>query len=568
MSSHHTPANQKHHFAGITLGGFIHWVHLRNERRVHAALERASEELHNRMEVQATLRRDRNFLDKLIESAPVIVLVLDEQGRILSYNPALSDVIGTGPKDLSGQVFFEDFAPPEDQEKNRVLLQDALTERGVQGVIAPVVGGERPRRLVEWYGRVLTDRHGKAAGGLLVGRDVTERVAEREKRSQLQTQLQQAQKMEALGSLAGGIAHDMNNILAAVMGFAALLVDQLEPGSDEKQDAQEIITAAGRGGALTRSLLALSRRHELSKQEVRLNEVVREVLGILERTIEKTIDIQSDLAEDLALVDGDPNQLSQTLLNLCINAAHAMEGGGLLTICTRNRMLKPAEAAELARVSAGAVVELQVKDTGVGIPAELLDRVVEPFFTTKGVERGSGLGLAMVYSTVKAHEGNLSFASQPGRGTTVTVLLPARSEGAPSDRPLDAAQPLTLPGRPTVLLIDDEEQLRKVGKRLLSLAGCEVLVADNGKQGLQVLQAHLDTIDLVILDMRMPVMDGPTCYAGIRALTATLPVLIATGFAEAGDTEEILAQGAVGVLHKPYTVEQLVEATRRAIHGA
>lgn len=364
--------------------------------------------------------------------------------------------------------------------------------------------------------------------------------------AKLQAQLVHAQRMEAVGTLAAGVAHDMNNVLASISSFAELLGDGAS--MQQRNDIAQILAQSKRGAELTRGLLAFSRRGQYRKQVIWLEPMLRDLLPLLRRTLPKSIEIADELDVGRVCVDGDPVHLGQVVINLALNAADAMNGAGVLRIAARPVVREGKR-----------VVEIQVSDTGHGMDALTRQRAFEPFFTTKPIGEGSGLGLSIVWGIVQAHDGAIDVASEMGQGTTFTVALPivdavpaAELRRAPSIPPLV---------RNMVLVADDEPAVRETTRRLLVRMGLDVVTAENGEEALAVFEANRATIRLVVLDMGMPVMGGAECFKRLRT-QSEVPVVIATGYALEEQVRELVAAGA-HILEKPFAAADLRrEATR------
>jgi len=394
------------------------------------------------------------------------------------------------------------------------------------------------------------------AGEAKVAQELAQQLAELQRseiqRMELQRQLAHVQRMEAVGTLAAGVAHDMNNVLASIMSFAELMIDDSDATS--RADAKQILTQAGRGAELTRGLLAFSRRGQYRKQVLRLDDVVREIVPLLSRTLSKTIELRMTLGGDRVDVEGDPVQLGQVLVNLALNAADAMAGKGVLTIATSVVDLDDA-AASRRGLTAGRHVLLRVTDTGNGMDETTCRRVFDPFFTTKPLGKGTGLGLSTAWGVVQRHGGFIEVESCLGRGTTFDIHLPITTAA-----PMLASKAPPSRGDPTaatkVLLIDDEPAVLAGTVRLLERRGFSVLTASNGAEGLDVFDAHGTSIGLVILDMRMPVMGGAECFARLRE-RGDVPVLVATGYAAEAEVQAMVARGAV-LIEKPFESKLLM----------
>ncbi len=389
-------------------------------------------------------------------------------------------------------------------------------------------------------------------GALTIVRDIT---AQRE----AQEQARQAQKMQAVGRLAGGMAHDFNNLLSGIMGFASLLRADLGVDDPHTSDVDEILGLCRRARDLTQNLLGFARMGKYRKVSLDLNETIRHVQRLLQRTMPKGIQLVVQPAQATPpTIEGDPGQLEQVLMNLCINAIDAMGERGTLTITTRVIDPDPEQGADALRV------ELSVADTGVGMDPEVIERAFEPFFTTKPQGKGTGLGLAMVYGTVDNHGGTVRLESVPGEGTEVTLSLPGVGAQPAPSRPRRAV-PVGPRGEGTVLVVDDEVMVRRAVGRSLRLLGYRVLQAAHGVEALEI-DAN-DPADLVVLDMAMPVMDGPETFRALRARRSDLPVLLCSGYAADSVAAELLVEPRVDFLQKPFELSVLAAAVERGLMG-
>jgi PAS domain S-box-containing protein len=377
-----------------------------------------------------------------------------------------------------------------------------------------------------------------------------------------QAQLLQAQKMEAIGQLAAGITHDFNNLLTPISGFAELLLGKAPEGSQQQEYLRQIKAAAERAAALTRQLRLFTRQARGKRRSLQLNNLAGETHSLLEHSLPKEITIELHLASELWAVEAEPSQISQVLMNLCVNACDAMPDGGTLTLKTGNVILDEEYARRILEARPGRYVRLSVSDTGWGMSPEVQARLFEPFFTTKGVGEGTGLGLSVVYGIVKGHDGFIQVYSQKGRGSTFHVYLPA-IEAAVEEREVEG---LELPsGRETILLVDDEEMVRALGQRVLERCGYTVLMAEDGVQALEMYQAHREEIGLVVLDVVMPEMGGLECLRRLRELDPQVKVLISTGYTANNTAQKLVAGGALGIVEKPFLLQDFAVAVRAAL---
>ena len=394
-------------------------------------------------------------------------------------------------------------------------------------------------------------------GSIWSFQDITER-----KRSE--EQLRHTQKMDVLGQLAGGVAHDFNNMLTAIMSAAELLKFRLSDEDRNMKMVDTILNAATHSAELTMDLLAFSRKGKTENIPVDINDMIAAVIGLLERTIDKRIDLVTRLDAANPTVIGDSTLLQNALLNLGVNARDAMPEGGTLTYSTSEVTLDDAYCKHnQGSITPGMYLQISVSDTGVGIPKEIIERIFEPFFTTKETGKGTGLGLAAVYGTVRDHNGSINVCSEPGQGTVFNVFIPlssAESEAALSKEGV-------VHGTSCILLVDDEEMIRSMGHDLLTELGYTVYLAEDGYQALELYAHHRDAISLVILDMIMPKMNGKETYLKLLETDPDVRVLLCSGFHREGTTQELIEFGAKGFIKKPYNMIDLSRAVMEGISG-
>ena len=425
---------------------------------------------------------------------------------------------------------------------------------------------KRPDGRENWYEWTATPiRRGDRLLILGVDRDVTERRQAEDERERLKQQLLQAQKLEAIGTLAGGVAHDFNNLLTGIIGYANLLRTEAPPGSDVHQSAQAIESAARRGGQLTAQLLAFARKSRRENVPVDLHEAIGDASSLLRRTLGENIAIHQDLAATASVVHGDPAALQQVILNLAVNARDAMPGGGEIRISTRSVDLVEDDPQVRQDLSPGRYCEIVVSDTGTGIPPEIRDRIFEPFFTTKDPGKGTGMGLAMVYGTVRDHGGSVDVQSQVGCGSSFRIYLPAAAGNAAGDAEDERGEPICGSGR--ILVVDNEEIVRQALTGMLESLGYQVTAVGDGDQAIDYYREHDREIDLAIVDLVMPAMSGIECFQALRQVNPQVRVVLSTGYGLTEEAEELLAADQVGVAEKPFGLLRLSQVVAAALKG-
>jgi len=385
-------------------------------------------------------------------------------------------------------------------------------------------------------------------------------AGERRERKRLELQVQQLQKFEAIGRLAGGIAHDFNNVVGAILGWADLGYEETQTGSHSHDRFHKIREQANRAARLTSQLLAFARRQVLQKKKININEVVEEGTSLLRRVIGENIEIKHNLAADLRVTLADATQIDQVIMNLCLNARDAMPKGGRLTIETKNVEIGEDYCRIYPYGRPGSYVLLTISDTGTGMDARTVEHIFEPFFTTKEVGRGTGLGLSTVYGVVKQHDGMINVESEQGKGTTFRIYLPAAS-GTAERRETERKEPASK-GSETILLAEDHDGLREAAQEMLEGLGYHVVLASTGVEAVERFEAAPDAIDMVVLDVVMPGLDGPEAYVKMREIRPTLGVLFTTGYTSELEALASLLEKGASMLQKPYDSQTLSNMIR------
>jgi two-component system cell cycle sensor histidine kinase/response regulator CckA len=483
-----------------------------------------------------------------IEQSSDGILVLDSHRRVSYANAALLKASGFARDGLYGQPPSVLFGGPASGG-----LPAAIERGSAWSGSHPAWTADGRTFEAEWALTPTFDVDGRLSGMVAVARDRTRERA-------LEAQVARIQRLEALGQLSAGIAHDFNNLLAAILGYAGMLRDAVDGDADAVRDVVEIVAAADRGAALVRQLVAFSRKQVLRPQVVDLNGVVGEITPMLKRLIGENVHLETVLHGSLGRVLADPGQLEQVLVNLATNARDAMPGGGRLTVETTNVELDEVYASQHAGVTPGRFVMLAVSDTGGGMDGETLSHMFHPFFTTKGPERGTGLGLATVHGIVTQAGGHVWAYSELGRGTSFKVYLP-RVDRAPTQR-AGRDQPRVVGGDETILVVEDEPAIRALMTRVLERAGYRVIAASAPPEALALPPGDLEAVDLLLTDMVMPDLSGPELAAILLDRVRGLRVLCMSGYAEQSAAYQGLGGAVADFIAKPFTAAQLLETVR------
>ena len=525
-------------------------------QRELGALERA----------EGTVRENERRLREMLENLRLIAMTLDTGGRITFCNDYLLTLTGWKREEVLHKDWFVMFVS-EDEERVRTVF----FENVVRGTIPPhfqnaIRTKSGQIREILWNNTMLRDASGNVVGTASIGEDITERVRGEEAKKNLEAQLQQAQKLESLGTLASGIAHDFNNILGIMIGHASLL-ENLPPNSETIKHNTAAITKAGqRGAALVKQMLTFARKTDVVFESLTINDVVEEVVSLVKETFPKTIDLSMDLETNLPSIEADATQVHQVLLNLCVNARDAMPGGGTLTIGTHHVSGKNLSQS-FPEATAREYVELTLSDTGSGMDKATQQRIFEPFFTTKERGKGTGLGLSLAFGIMKSHGGFIDLRSEPDKGTTFYCYFPAQQDSGSGDREILGTGEEVPGGTETILLVEDEESLRELIGGLLQTKGYTVLKAADGQEAIQLYRQHRETIRLVLSDMGLPGLGGRELYQKLKELDPGLHMIFASGYVEPGLKRQLLAEGVREFVPKPYDPNSLLRVVRRIMEG-
>jgi two-component system cell cycle sensor histidine kinase/response regulator CckA len=517
------------------------------ERSLRYAVERTAAERRIREQAQ------------LLDRARDAILAYDMDGQIIYWNEGAERLTGWSKDEVLGEWAHECLYDPDQEDKLQRCHETMMEEGEWMGELR-MRTEEGDERIVESRWTLVRDADGTPKQVLVINTDVTER-------KRLEKQFLRSQRMESIGRLVGGIAHDLGNLLMPITLGVKVLRRRMEETDQKIEKTLSMIQkSAERGGNMVEQVLAFARGVEGERVALQVGAIVEEIEGITDETFPESIDVRVDVTDDLPQVVGDATQIQQVLMNLCVNARDAMPDGGTLSIEARPVELSEEEAERTLDAEPGSYVCVRVQDTGLGMPSDVVDKIFEPFFSTKEEGEGTGLGLSTAYSIIQSHDGFIDVASEEGEGTTFWVYLPVTEEPedrrAASDEPVGAARG----DGERVLVVDDEEFVLETARAALRDGGYRVLTAEGGDEALRQVKEQEGEVEVVITDLRMPNMDGLDLIRTLRARYPNLPVIAASGMAD-GRSEDALQAGAHTFLAKPFSEEELQRALQEALRA-
>lgn len=502
------------------------------------------------------IQEERHFSRAVMESVNVGIIACDLNGTITFFNSAMQKIHGIPDSVISPEIWSQyfDLYQPDGKTlltKEQVPLYRALQGETIRNQEILVLRKNQDSISLLVSGQPIVDEDGRRCGAVVVAHDVTDI-----KRTELQ--LRQAQKMEAIGQLAGGVAHDFNNILMAISGYCELMLMQMTNQDPMKDVASEIYKAVERGTALARQLLAFSRKQITQPKILDLNQVIRGMENLLQRVMKEDVELAISPDSGLGRVKADPTQIEQVIMNLAINAKDAMPHGGKLMIETTNVRLDDSYAAGHLNVVPGQYVMLSVSDTGVGMDEVTQSRIFEPFFTTKEEGRGTGLGLSTVYGTVKQNGGFIWVYSEPGQGSTFKIYLPRMDDRTEPVQPVNLNNTM-MNGTETILLVDDNESVRAAFSALLEYHGYKVLRAANGQEALDIASQYAEPIHLLVTDLVMPGIGGRELSQKLLSSGRQMKVIYMSGYTGEAASRQGILDADAAFLQKPASIRQLLQ---------
>ena len=513
--------------------------------------------LEERQQAEKALREEKNLISTILDVAGALIVVLDKQGKIIHFNQTCEQITGYSFAEIESKQVW-DFIPPEEIETTKEVFEQLKRGEFPNQHENHWIAKDGSPRLIAWSNTCLLDDDGSLKYIIATGIDITDK-------KQLEMQFLRAQRLESIGTLAGGIAHDLNNILTPVLAISQLLPLKLTKVDEKTQHLFEMLQmSAKRGATLVKQVLSFSRGVEGERTTVQIKHIISEIRDFARNTFPKSIGIEVGLDKDLHPVYGNATQLHQVLMNLCVNARDAMPNGGTLGINVENIDIDRSYAAMSTNGNVGEHIVVTVSDTGVGIPPEIVERIFEPFFTTKEQGKGTGLGLSTAIGIIKNHGGFINVYSEVGKGTQFKVYLPAAQtvETTP-----DQKREIPTGQGQLILVVDDEPIIREISKTSLEEYNYKVFTATSGIEAIALYVQHQDDISAVVMDMMMPSMDGSTAIYTLQQINPQVKVIAVSGLPSTEKITTAIHAGAKAFLAKPYTSEELLQNLHMVIHN-
>lgn len=522
------------------------------EKKVEERTQWLREEIAERRKVEEQIREQAALLDKAQDA----IAVHDLEDNILYWNKSAARVYGWNQEEVlgknAGDILYEDVATSQSTNPLKVAL-----EKGEWSGELKQTTKDRKEIIVQSRWTLVHDNEGHPKSLLVINSDVTEK-------KKLESQLLRTQRMESIGTLAGGIAHDLNNVLSPIM-LAVSLLERKMTDPQGREMLKLVESSARRGGGLVKQVLTFARGFEGERTLMSLSHIVKEMQTFAAQSFPKSVELRTNLAKDLWCIHGDPTQVHQVLLNLCVNARDAMPNGGIVSVCAENVTLDRNYAAMNPEAKPGPYVVLKVKDTGTGIPADVLERIFEPFFTTKEIGKGTGIGLSTLHAIVKGHGGFVSVQTEVGRGTEFAAYLPAVESAAVDGGEQQLIQIPEGMGE-LVLIAEDEPFIRDITKDSLEFHGYKTVTANDGIEALSLYLQHRENVQIVLLDMIMPYMDGPSTIRALEKLNPDVKLIAVSGSTEKFKAAEAASRKPLRFLAKPYTTDKLLRTLDEVLH--
>jgi PAS domain S-box-containing protein len=514
--------------------------------------------------IESSLRKSEQRYRNLIETLPDATLLTDKNGSIILNNHRSLAVLGIDNDTMLLQSNIYSFIPEQEHDHFSRIFNQLKRQKQIESFECLMI-----RKNISLFFSAEVSISATCGPDdeiielIFIIRDISERKRTELEKAKLEEQFRSIYKMEVIGQLAGGIAHDFNNILGAISGYGDIILLRYQQDERLAKYAGMILSAAGRASDLTKKLLTFSRKSKLRMDSIDVHTVIEETVELLERTIEKNIQVKCSMRATKPFVIGDASQIQSAIMNLAINSRDAMPEGGEILISTENSVLdEKLTIFHAYSISPGSYLAISIQDTGSGMDQQVLSHLFEPFFTTKDIGKGTGLGLASVYGTIKSHNGYIDVKSEPGKGSTFTMYIPGSEILTIPEKILSSH---TSTGKGNILIVDDEAVIREAVKEILSWLGYSVYTCSNGQEAVDFYKNRSPLIDLVILDMIMPGINGKECFSLLKGLDSNVKVILSTGYRIEEDRQSLINDGIIDILQKPFVSAQLAQSVHYAL---
>lgn len=522
-------------------------------------------DLTEQKKTEESLRNSEQRYRKLIETLPDATLLADKEGTIILTNKHTLSVLGVDNESELLQKNIYSFIPEQEYEHFSTILNQLTQKRQIQsGEVLMIKKDTSHFFTSEVSISAIYDDNDQICELIMLIRDISVRKRGELEKAKLEEQFRSIYKMEVIGQLAGGISHDFNNILGAISGYGDIILLRYPEDERLTKYAKMILSAAGRASDLTKKLLTFSRKSKLRMETIDVHKIIEETVDLLERTIDKNIRVKYVFNAKNPCITGDASQIQSAIINLSINSRDAMPDGGEICITTENSVLdEKLTIFHAYSISPGSYLSVSVRDTGVGMDHRVLSHLFEPFFTTKDIGKGTGLGLASVYGTVKSHNGYIDVKSEPGKGSAFTLYIPDTNVQA---LPVVSSIGSSTRGKGNILIVDDEGVIREAVKEILSWLGYSVYTCTNGQDAIDFYKQGEPAIDLIILDMIMPGINGKECFKLLKSINNNVKVILSTGYRIEEERQSLLSIGITDILSKPFVSAQLAQSVHSALN--
>lgn len=515
------------------------------------------QEIEDHEQTANELNREKDFVQSIVDTAQVIILVLDRDGCIVTFNPYMEEISGYSLAEVKGKNWFDTFIPMDDNKKIKEIFKKTVSKIDLKGVVNKIKTKDKNDKDIEWFTKTLIDNSGKVIGILSIGQDISIRL-------KMEEELIQTERMGLIGQLAGGVAHDFNNVLGAIIGYSDMALDEISPDSPIKDYLKTILLASERARRLVQQILTFSRQSPQVKKPIYIKPVLNEVLKFLQASLPSTIKIISDFSEDTRTVKADSTKIHEIVMNLSTNAANAMQDSGELTIALKEKTIDTPFRGIIGIVNPGSYSIIMVKDNGIGISGDNFKHIFEPFFTTKSPDKGTGMGLSVVYGIVQSHGGDILVETGKGTGTVFSIFLP-QTDNQP--QPVQVESDVILGGTESILFVDDEKMLVDLAQNSLGTLGYSVTTFQSSFDALNNFMSNPSKYDLVITDQTMPELSGYDLAKKILDIRPNIPVILCTGFTHAIDKKTAMDAGIKAFCIKPLGNRKLALKVRQVLEG-